>query len=287
MSTIALTGASGFVGRHLARRFAERGHRVRALLRNLDAPVGDERFLCDLPDRVDERAFAGADLVVHAAFASAAEAARRVNEEGSRRLLALARAAGARFLFVSSTAAHAEALSEYGRGKLAFEGELDPARDLAVRPGLVLGDGGLALRIARSLRRHGVVPVVGGGRQQIQTVHIDDLAEAFARAVERVLTGTLVVAEPEPLELRELFRLLARALGTRCVLVPVPGRPLAAALRLLERLGAQLPISSENVLGALALRAQASAESLARLGLTIRTARESVSAVAAALAKRP
>ena len=284
-TTVAVTGAGGFVGRHLCRHFLAHGCKVRGLVRDPGpGPLreeGVELFQCDLPDRIDAAAFQGVEVLIHCAYTSrfvSLEQARRVNEEGSARVLAASREAGVeRFVFVSSTSAHPEALSYYGRSKLAIEQRLDLSRDLILRPGLVLGpDGGLFQRLVASLRRSGLLPLFGGGRQPVQTVHIDDLCTAMERAIERHLTGCYVVAEPQGLPLRELLQLTARKLGRRAIPVPLPAGPVLACLRVTEALRIPLPISSENVLGALALRAQPSADDLKAIGVSLRSAEESL-----------
>jgi NADH dehydrogenase len=204
--------------------------------------------------------------------------AYRVNEDGSARVLAACREAGVeRFVFISSTSAHPDALSYYARSKLSIEGRLDPERDLILRPGLVLGpDGGLFQRLVASLRRGGLIPLFGGGRQPVQTVHVDDFCLAVERALERRLTGRYVVAEPRGLPLRDLLRLTADKLGRRAIPVSLPAGPVLACLRVTEVLRIPLPISSENVLGALSLREQPSAEDLQAIGVHLRNARESL-----------
>jgi nucleoside-diphosphate-sugar epimerase len=228
---------------------------------------------------LDEAAFVGADVVIHCAYMSrhtTLEEARRVNEVGTERVLALARKHGSRFVFISSTGAHEDALSYYGQSKLTIEGWLDPTRDLIIRPGLILGDGGLFKRISASLSRFGFIPVFDGGRQMIQTVHVEDLSAATVTAIERGLTGTYVVAEPDGLELRELFRAMGKRMGRKCRLVPLPATPVLAGLRLAERMGLRLPLTSENVLGARSLRVQPSRGDLERIGIRVRTVQESL-----------
>ena len=77
--TIAITGASGLLGRHLVEHFRRREWNVRALVRDpLSAPFGErdvQVFRADLPDVIDETAFKGADVVIHAAYATAESSA--------------------------------------------------------------------------------------------------------------------------------------------------------------------------------------------------------------------
>lgn len=212
-------------------------------------------------------------MVVHCAYMSrhtTLAEARRVNEEGTARVLALARSSGARFVFISSTGAHAESLSYYGQSKLAIEGWLDLARDLVIRPGLILGPGGLFQRISESVAKFGFVPVFDGGHQRIQTVHVDDLCRAIVKAIELRLTGRYVVADPASMELRDLFRDIGTRMGRKVRLVPMPAGPMLFALRAAEKLGVRLPLTSENVLGARSLRSQPSEADLATIGVTVR-----------------
>ena len=278
-----VTGANGFLGRHLCDHLARSGWGVRGCVRDIRRYPFDTRgielYRCELPDTIDESAFTGVDVVIHCAYMSrhtTLAEARRVNEEGSERVLSLARSSGARFAFVSSTGAHEGSLSYYGRSKLAVEERLDLSRDLVIRPGLILGDGGLFQRISGSLSRFGIVPVFDGGHQRIQTVHIDDLCRAVRKAVEDRLVGSFVVAEPRGLELRELFRMMASRMGVKCRLVPLPAGPLLLLLRSAERLGVRLPLTSENVLGALSLRTQPSEDDLAAIGVEVRSAAQSL-----------
>jgi len=275
--TCLITGATGLLGRALCHHFSDNQWDVRGLARSPDAlqSMGDavQAFRGDLPDQVPDEAFENVDVVIHCAYMSrhtTHEEARRVNVEGTARVRAAALAAGARFVFISSTGAHEDALSYYGQSKKTIEESLDPSTDLIIRPGLILGPGGLFQRIRDSLDSFGVVPVFEGGRQQIQTVHVEDLCHAIHVAVQGGRTGTFVVAEEDGIELRDLFRSIADRLGKRCILLPLPAGPLLLVLRGAESMGLRLPLSSENVLGAKSLRTQPSAADLADLGIELR-----------------
>jgi nucleoside-diphosphate-sugar epimerase len=285
---VAVTGASGMLGTHLCRALASRGFSVRALVRSPGsfAPVpGVHVGRCDLPDGIDEASLAGASALVHCAYATRTTdlaEARRVNEEGTRRLLEASRRAGIpRFVFVSTIAAHPDAPNYYARSKYALERLCDPGRDLVVRPGLILAKEGQGLfqQMREGMRRTGVMPLFGGGRQPLQTVHVDDLCEAFARALETGLTGTLQVAEPEPPTFGGFLRMLAERMGVRCRFVPLPLPPVLAAVRVLEALRVPFPIRSESLLGIRALRRVDVSEDCRRLDLVPRSARESLADV--------
>jgi nucleoside-diphosphate-sugar epimerase len=287
--TIAVTGASGMLGQHLCRLLKARGYDVLALVRDPSAavklPPTTRIGRCDLPDALDEALLAGASALVHCAYATREtdlERARRVNEDGTRRLLEAARSAGIpRFVFVSSIAAASDAPSYYARSKHALEALLDPERDLVLAPGLILAREGQGLfqQMRDTMQRLHVVPLFGGGSQPLQTVHVDDVCEALARALERGLTGRLQVAEPDPPTLGGFLRLLARRLGIRCLFVPLPFGPVLATLRGAEAVGIPLPLRSESLLGLRGLRAVDVTEDLRRLGFAVRSAEQSLDAV--------
>jgi nucleoside-diphosphate-sugar epimerase len=287
-TAVAVTGASGFLGRALCGRLAARGVEVRGLVRDpaaFLAPGGTRAARCDLPDVLDETALAGARAVVHCAYATREtdrERARRVNEEGTRRLLEAARRAGVRrFVFVSTVAAHDRAPSYYARSKYALEQLLDPSRDVVVRPGLIIGVGGQGLfqQLLDNMRRLRVVPLFDGGRQPLQTVHVDDVCEAIARVVERDLTGVFNVAEPSPPTLAEFLRMMAARLRIRCVFLPLPFGPVLAGVKLVEAARLPFPLRSESLLGLQGLRAVPVTDDLDRLGMTVRAAAESLAEV--------
>jgi len=282
---IAITGASGFIGRHLCDHFRRLGWEVRGLVRNTAAyPFGEQGvklFACDLPDDLDWSSFEGAGVVVHCAYMTRftdLASARRVNDLGTREVVKLARATNARLVFLSSQSAHEEARSYYGKSKLALEKLFSPACDVVFRSGLVLGKAGDGLfhRMCDMVRRSKVIPLFGGGHQPIQTIHVDDLCRAVEAAVEKNLCGLFTIAEPRSLEMGQLLRAIASRLGSRPIFVPFPIPPMMLFLRAMETLHLPFPVSSENLLGLKCLRATDTSRDLAALGITARSATESL-----------
>jgi nucleoside-diphosphate-sugar epimerase len=286
---IAVTGASGLIGRHLCDHFRHRGWEVHGLVRDPGSypftEPGIRLFRCDLPEVLERDGLAGANVLVHCAYSTRAagqSTARQVNEDGTRRVLDAARAAGIqRFVFMSSLSAHDTARSYYGRSKHVLESLLDPQRDLVVRPGLVLAsDGGLFHRMRQLVRRTPIVPLLGGGGQIVQTVHIDELCTAIERALSLGIVGRLNVAEPTGIAVKDLLHQIARQDGRRRYVISVPLTPVLLGLRLLEKLRLPLPISSENVLGLAALRIAPVEGDLNGLGMRLRTAAENLAVLA-------
>jgi nucleoside-diphosphate-sugar epimerase len=272
---VLITGANGFLGEVCCRKFTEAGYVVRALARNPDrardlaAPGGV--FRCDLPEGIDEAAFQGRiGAVVHCAYTMAASTpkeARRVNVEGTEAILRLARRAGARrTVFVSSLSAHAEAESVYGRTKLELERLFTTPADTIVKPGTIIGDGGVFARTREMLGRLPVVPLFYGDRR-LQTIWVEDAADGIVEAVRRDLAGTFVLAHAEAAGLRDFYNGIGGLDGRRPRLVPFPGGLALALVSLAEKAGLRLPIHSDNLLGLKHLRYFDPSADLARLGL--------------------
>ncbi len=284
--SIAITGAAGFIGRHLCDHFRRLGWEVRGLVRNTEAcpfaEKGVRLFACDLPDKLDRAGLEGASVLVHCAymtrFTDLAQA-HRVNDLGTRRIIEVGRAAGVgRFVFLSSQSAHEEAQSYYGRSKLALEKLFSPERDTIFRSGLVLGKSGDGLfhRMCDKIRHARVIPLFGGGHQPIQTIHVEDLCRAVETAVAKNIAGLFTIAEPRVLEMGQLLRAIAARLGRRPFFVPFPIPPMLVFLRALEKLHIPFPVSSENLLGLRCLRPTDTTADLRRLGITVRGTGESL-----------
>lgn len=243
---IAVTGASGFVGRDTVARLAARGLRPRIMLRRSDADLEAMAAGVVYGDLTDssalERLVAGADAVVHiGGLVSAVRPAEfhRINCVAAERLAEAAAAAGVRcFLLVSSLAARQPELSPYAASKNAAEKALLRAapglRCAIVRPPGVYGPGDRAtLPIFRQLAG-GLVVVPGSAQARFSLIYVEDLARALVSLVEHP-DAAAWDGEPLPLDdgaeggyaWSELAALAGRALGRRVRVLQLPPALLA------------------------------------------------------------
>jgi nucleoside-diphosphate-sugar epimerase len=257
---VLITGASGFVGSHLAERLVADGRRVRALVREPDRagwlrglPLELVRGGVEDP-RLLREAAAGVATIYHLAGATRAASERefqRVNAGGTRRLLeaALEAAPGlCRFVLVSSQSAAGPSrggvpmretdpprpVSAYGRSKLAAE---EACRTLAGRlPVTILRPPGVYgprdrdfLPLFRAVSR-GVHPVVGRGPKRLCLVHVRDLVDGIVLAGDhpRAVGETFFIANPEIHEQADLGAAAGRALGRQPRRLRVPEAGLVA-----------------------------------------------------------
>ncbi|MGI9625367.1 MAG: NAD-dependent epimerase/dehydratase family protein [Longimicrobiales bacterium] len=198
-SLVALTGATGFVGRRLTRALTRKGYRVRALTRRQQAPTSEllEWVSGSLEDPESlSRLVEGAEAVVHCAGVvrgASEETFAEVNALGTARLVQVAAAQSepARFLLISSIAAREPQLSWYASSKRQGERLLEERSGRMVwtvfRPTALYGPGDREMLPLFKAMKRGVLPVVGADGGRITLLHVDDLARAVVQWVDQPL----------------------------------------------------------------------------------------------------
>ncbi|MGE2815128.1 sugar epimerase family protein [Mycobacterium heidelbergense] len=252
---VAITGASGVLGRGLAARLLSQGHDVVGIARHRPESWSSaaEFVAADIRDAgAVKRGIAGADVVAHCAWARNSE---QVNIGGTRNVLqAMAETGTGRIVFASSAhvyggadgpKAESDALSpvlEDGRHKARVEQMLESSdREwVAIRSAPILGRG-----VDNWVRRLLALPAFpgGGADRRMQVVHLDDALRLFVRG----LLGTEIGSGPVNLAAHEAvsFRQVAAAVGRPIVrfgfgpadLQLVRGAPLMDTSRLRDKWG--------------------------------------------------
>jgi NADH dehydrogenase len=272
VGTVAVTGASGFVGRHVVGELLARGREVRALVRSAEKagrvlPV-DERLTLVEGDMFDEgallRLMAGCVAVVNTVGiireAAHGQTFKRTHVAAVVRLVEAAAKVGCeRIVHISALGVSEAGKTEYYRTK--FQGEqVVRASGMAwtiLRPGTIHGHDGEFMQMTKGWATGRIAPYVfmpyfarvkksfprpEFESPRIQPVHVDDVAAAVAESLERDaavgevyhLTGSETLTWPELLEFVRDHTPLARK-GIRPL--PIPGELAAMKARVLSRLG--------------------------------------------------
>lgn len=275
-----ITGATGFIGQHLAYNLAKNGRPCRLLARNIQSDEG--AHIVDLNDMNALLSLcSGIDCVFHCAghahaFSSMRETDAQqhwqINFEGTRNLVEAAGQAGVkRFVFLSSVKAMAEPgdicaeeefpgqpITAYGQSKRAAEEAVLEAgarygmHVVNLRLSMVYGSGGRGNleRMGRLVRKGWFPPLPETGNHR-SLVHVDDVVDVMRLVAEddRASGRTYIVTGPQDPSGRELFDAMRRALGLPPCQWAVPESALRLAAHCgdgLERLfKRRFPLDSE------------------------------------------
>jgi nucleoside-diphosphate-sugar epimerase len=275
LPTIAISGASGFVGSALLDYFVTRGWTVVGLVRT-PKKGKNPRVLYrtyDLTSPIGADTLAGVDYVVHAAYIKQSKNqpnALELNVAGAERLLAACELQKVKkSVFISSMSAHDKAKSIYGRQKLAIEELFLETGGLALRPGLIIGHGGIMQNMATFMKSKHIVPVVGGGKQPLQTIAIYDLAHIVEISLTSGIIDILTVATPTIYTYKAFYKALANSLHIRVLFIPVPYYLLLGIFHLAALVHLPLEIGADNLRGLKQLRSAETSEDLKLLNLKI------------------
>lgn len=240
---IFLTGASGYIGSALTRTLTIRGHRVRGLARSAAAEAkvraaGGEPVLGSLTDlAVLAEAAATGDGVVHTGASASHD---RASVDAAALTAMLGAMQGGAFVTTSAAAMArssrvpvAEGDDAPPGGPLAWLAEAEArvltapdVRGAVVRPPLVYGDGaGPVAGLVERAAADGVARYADAGENRWSTVHVNDLALAYATVLESGVSGVFHAAEAAPVTIVELITAVGEAAG-----VPVRSWPLAEAI---------------------------------------------------------
>jgi uncharacterized protein YbjT (DUF2867 family) len=254
---IAITGANGFVGRHVVAALldGEAPVEIRAIVRDPDRAgaeltgAGLEMRRADVTEPASlDGAFAGVDVVVHTVAIPTERhgSFERVNAEGTRAVVRAAERAGVgKIVHLSAIGASPESpypfLRSKGLGQAAVISSAVP--HVVLRPSVLFGAGDDFFPRLRFSLRFPVVPLPGGGTARFQPLHVLDLARAIVVAARGPVAGVFELGGPVPVTYRELLAETMRAYRIHRPTVPLPVGLMKPAAFLFEHVMADPPVT--------------------------------------------
>jgi NADH dehydrogenase len=227
---VAITGATGFVGSHLATRLTSEGHEVVRIGRR--ARANEEIVLAPLDDVAQlASAFAGCQAVAHCAGINRETGDQtydRVHVKGTRNVVEAARRAGVqRIVLMSFLRARPDCGSAYHESKWAAEeivrqSELDYT---IIKAGVTYGRGDHMLdHLSHAFHTFPIFALVGLKEQTLRPLAIEDLVHVMRAALidRRLKRQTIALVGPEEMYLREAVLRVAEVAGKKPVLFPLP-----------------------------------------------------------------
>ena len=231
-----VTGAFGYSGRWIAKELLSRGKRVRTLTnaKGRDDPFQGSIEVLPIDFSNHESlvsSLRGADVLYNTYWVRYKNRkdgyAHEIAVENIRRLLAAAEEAGVRRV-VHFSVAHPHKAPDwsYFRGKVEVE-EILMESNLSysiLRPTVFFGGERDVLinNMSWLIRRFPVFGIFGMGNYPIQPIHIADVARVAVDQGESVEDAILDVAGPETFTYREYVTLIAKSIGVRRLIIPVP-----------------------------------------------------------------
>lgn len=229
---LAITGGTGFIGRHFADRFDPR-----------DVVLISRRTGTDIED-VDAlgRAFKGCEVVAHFAGINREigdQTFQKVHVDGTANVIEAAKRAGARkIIMLSFLRARPDCHSGYHESKWAAEELIrNSGLDYTIlKAGMIYGHGDhLVDHLSRTAFTFHILPSVGLREKPIRPIPVSELVNiAFAAANGRMPNATVAVTGAESLMLSEAFHRIGRVLGKRVWTIPTPVWMVRVAAQIFE-----------------------------------------------------
>ncbi len=260
---VFLTGATGFVGRHMLERLLADGHAVRALVRDpqkAGSPaLQDVEFVTgDVAEgsRLDQ-GMQGCDAVIHLVgiiVEKGSNTFERVHHLGTRNVVEAAKRTGIRrFVQMSALGVRADGVAAYQTTK--WKGEEEVRRSgipfCILRPSLIFGEGdGFVTQMMETMRSAPLFrPVPGDGKPKFRPIFIDDVTACFVRALtaEAATNQTVEMGGADELTLNEVLAEIARSAGVRKPAIHIPLPLMFAGAAVMQKLLKNPPVTTDQL----------------------------------------
>lgn len=228
---IAITGATGFVGSHLAKRLESEGHELVLIARrrrNDDARL----VVSDLSDvNVLAESFKGCHVVAHCAGINrevGSQTYKRVHVEGTANVIAAAKAAGVeKLVLLSFLRARPQCGSPYHESKWEAEEIVHNSGidNTIIKAGVIYGRGDHMLdHLSHALHTFPVFGLVGLEEKSIRPLAVEDLVHVMRAALvdRRMKRQTIALLGPEEIYLSEVVRRVAEVVGKQPLMIRLP-----------------------------------------------------------------
>jgi len=258
---VAVTGGTGFVGRAIVKMLVSRSHAVTVIARNIpdeDLRIEGVSYMAGSVisgDGLDEFV-KGQEAVIHLVGIIREEGDYtfdKVHRVGTHQILNATRQEGIRrYLHMSALGTSENAVSRYHRTK--WEGELavrNSGLDWTIfRPSIIFGpEDDFINMLAGVMKKSPIMPVIGGGKNLMQPVWVQDVASAYTAALERedAIEKTFELGGPDILNFMNIVKITAKVINKNRLFVPAPVFLVRISIVIAKSIGIKLPISGDQL----------------------------------------
>ena len=271
MARVFLTGATGFVGSHVLPALLNAGHSVTALVRSEARATALLARVAASPGRLETRighvndraaldaAMVGCDAVVHLValprdWNDGADL-ERVNAVGTATVVAAAEAAGIkRFIHLGALGVQERPELHYASSKARGEGFVRASSlDWTIlKPSLIWGERDGFFNIVAALVKipAPAVPVPGNGKSRFQPIWVGDVARAIVQVLDTPkgsINASFELGGPRYWTYAEITQEVARALGKRRIIIPMPVPLITLVARIPEAIRLPCPVATDQL----------------------------------------
>ncbi len=248
MTTVLISGASGFIAQHAAASLTAQGCRMIGVSREKKElkyfnSVYEGHLTSPLKDVFQHEDI---DVFIHCAN-HRGEDEFRINVEGTCCWAEQAKANGVDLqIFISSLSARKDSASSYGQAKFDIEKWFVANRQFVCRFGLVAGRGGLFRRMMSQVKKNWLLPLPDAGRIWVYLTDIGLICHVLGNFIKKnsyLKRGVVYnFFPPSPVTLKSLMLEIRKQQRSFCLFLPVPSGLLLFALGVIEA----LPLSKSN-----------------------------------------
>ncbi|MEW5923633.1 MAG: complex I NDUFA9 subunit family protein [Candidatus Zixiibacteriota bacterium] len=259
---IAVTGASGFIGRNLVAELSRRGHSLR-LLSHRKRPLTEAgRSIEVVEANVHDsdslsQAFKNIDVVYHLVGIIAETKQLTFDKTvvaGTYNVVSACKERGVkRLIYLSAAGTSSESGSRYFQSKWKAEEAVKGSglNYTVFRPSVVFGQGdGFVSMLVKMIKSFPLVPIPGSGRYEMQPVYVGDLTKVMADAPDsnRAINRIFEIGGPEVLEYRQIIVILKRVLNKKRGSIYLPLGLMKLNASLLEKFMKPAPITRDQLI---------------------------------------
>lgn len=224
---VFITGINSFVGSNLAAFLKERGYKIKGSLSSLKKSddvksITQELTEIKLGQNISHDAIPDdAEVVIYMAHD---KNNAQNNIDANKQVYEIASKKGCQYhLFISSISADSTNLTDYGQVKLKLENFFaDKNNSAVIKPGLIIGNGGLFLNMENFVKNNYFIPLPDGGKYPMAVIEMDTLSHAFEKLIETRKIGVFNLYKKELISLNEIVKNIARTFGKRIQVITVP-----------------------------------------------------------------
>lgn len=228
LKRILVTGATGFLGKNLVARLAEKFDVV-CIVRDRSYKRGGIKIIYgDITESCISRAMKNVDMVVHTAaiLNPFDKNVVKVNVDSTRLLVDAAKGNNVKkFIFISTENVLHNFDDAYSSTKRAAENIVKTFRNyLILRPTTIYGkyENRFVKKIVNFAKKYKIVPVPGNGKKLFQPVYVEDVVKCIENGIRYDVKGVYIVAGPSKITYDDFINMLLEELGEKKPIVHVP-----------------------------------------------------------------